>query len=190
MSFAKRPEVAPIHELQVMLRKIDPSHGLNVDGIFGKETESAVRSFQRENGLQDTGKADLETWEAIRKAYQLAKVLRDQAEPLLLTLQPNQTLEKGSNNLHMYLVQAMLLALSRLLSGAPGVRVNGRLDQDTEKAIKWLQKRWELEETGALDRNTWRHLNQQYRTTVGDGTGTFPYYQTQRKIELPKQTEL
>lgn len=190
MSFAKRPEVAPIHELQVMLRKVDPSAGVNVDGIFGKETEAALRSFQKTNQLAETGIADLETWEALRDAYDLAIVFQDQAEPLYLVLQPNQEIPKGSSNLHLYLIQGMLMALRRLISDIPRVYLTGRLDNDTEKAIKWLQKRWGIAETGAMDRNTWRHLSHQYRISVSDGTGSFPYRQTQRNLPPPEQTKL
>lgn len=42
--------------------------GAGADGIFGKETETSVRSFQRANGLAETGKADPTTLRALNQA--------------------------------------------------------------------------------------------------------------------------
>src|SRR5262245_16146394 len=35
---------------------------LTVDGIFGRQTEKAVRDFQVQSGLESTGKVDSRTW--------------------------------------------------------------------------------------------------------------------------------
>ena len=102
---------------------------------------------------------------------------RQAAEPLEIILQPHQVLEKGCQNSNVYLVQAMLRALDNYIPDMPVVDVNGRLDGKTEKAIKWLQACCDLPQSGEVDKNTWRFLAHEYRSMVGDGTGTFPVRQ-------------
>ena len=43
--------------------------------------------------------------------------------------------------------------------------------------FKWLQACCDLPQSGELDKNTWRFLAHEYRSMVGDGTGTFPVRQ-------------
>lgn len=174
MSFAKRPFPAPIHDLQMMLRVLQPEQGLGLDGISGQETQEAVRAFQKKRGLPQTGEADLETWEAMVRDYDREITLKGQAEPLLIVLQPYQVLERGSKNVHLYVVQAMLLALAQFYYELPQLTVNGVLDAPTSQALLWLQRSAELPETGELDKVTWQHLTRQYRQAVGDGTVTYP----------------
>ncbi|MBU6172771.1 MAG: serine hydrolase, partial [Planctomycetes bacterium] len=45
--------------------KLKPSPNLTVDGDFGSMTESAVKTFQTEAGLESTGKVDSATWAAL-----------------------------------------------------------------------------------------------------------------------------
>jgi len=47
--------------------KIDP-----IDGIFGVETQNAVREFQRAGGLDTTGRVDRRTWNRLAEEYDLA----------------------------------------------------------------------------------------------------------------------
>lgn len=174
MSFATRPEYAPIFDLQTMLRTLSPELGLGSDGIYGEQTKEAVRRFQQANGLTESGVTDAETWNAIVSAYERTEPLRAPAAPLRIVLQPYQVISPGEENLHMYLVQGMLLAMGRLYAGLPRVQVSGILDASTQKALRYLQSRSGLAETGALDKLTWRILAEQYRSAVGDGTGRFP----------------
>lgn len=183
MSFSGRPEYAPIHDLQTMLRTVVPEQGLSRDGIYGPETKAAVSAFQRQRGMPETGITDEKTWEALKESYKAQEVLRAPAEPLLLILQPGQVIRKDSENLHLYLVQGMLLALGRLDPELPLPNVNGRLDAQTAAALLWLQRLSGLEETGELDKNTWRHLAKQYRLMIGDGSGRYPVRRSQRAEE-------
>ena len=174
MSLGNQPDFAPVHNLQRMLRTALPDNALVIDGVFGKETENAVRRFQKAQKMEPNGVADENTWIALKKAYNHEKVLFEKAEPLQIVLQPYQVLNKGTNNSHMYLVQALLLALSLYLTQLPHLTDNGKLDAETEKSIRNLQKVADLPETGEVDKHTWCHLVHLYRSVVGDGTGAFP----------------
>ncbi len=166
-----------IQELQEMLRVLAPDDGPFENGVFGKQTQKAVERFQRERGLRVTGAVDAETWNALQRAYENEMIDRQAAEPLEIILQPHQVLEKGCQNSNLYLVQAMIRALDNYIPDMPVVDVNGRLDGKTEKAIKWLQACCGLPQSGSVDKNTWRFLAHEYRSMVGDGTGTFPVRQ-------------
>jgi peptidoglycan hydrolase-like protein with peptidoglycan-binding domain len=185
MRVAKQPERTPITDLQEMLRLINPDTPLSYDGLYGSETERDVRRFQRENGLTETGVVDGDTWEAIRKAYQRQLVLQGQAEPLRIVLQPNQVIGKNSDNLHIFLLQALLLAMKELYLEVPPVKVTGILDAPTERALIWFQERAGLEPSGELDKLTWKYLVHEYRQIIGDGTGSFPV----RIQQLPETPE-
>lgn len=190
MSFATTPESAPITDLQTMLRSLQPELGLGRDGIYGEETELAVRSFQRAQGLPETGVTDESTWAAIVGAYQQKEVLRAPAEALLIVLQPGQEIRKEEENLHVYLLQGMLYALGQLYLDFPLPALTGVLDAPTQEGLRRLQESAGLEQTGALDKNTWRHLALQYRSAIGDGTGTYPLRRSQRPLPKAEFSEV
>ncbi len=186
MRIGKQPEVTPITDLQEMLRTIYPDTFLSKDGIFGAETKQEVERFQSQYGLPTTGIADLATWEAIVREFELANVLLSEAEPLLIVLQPNQVLKRGSKNVHLYLLQGILTALSRYYDQMPIVDFSGVLDEPTADALSWFQRYSALPITGELDKQTWRHLAKHYRSVVGDGSGSFPIRIAQRPFPTPQ----
>ena len=58
---------------QIMLRELrvifDEIPDLAIDGIFGKDTEEAVKAFQRASLLDVTGRIDLETYNRLTRAF-------------------------------------------------------------------------------------------------------------------------
>ncbi len=174
-------EPMPIADLQQMLREIYRDMPLARDGHFGEDTRRAVLRFQRENGLPTTGVVDLKSWEAIRTAFRRAAQEQGRAAPLQIVLQPQQVLGPGSDNVHLLLIQAMLLALRQYYPDAPRLQSSGVLDAQTQSALLWFQRLAGLPENGAVDHRTWQYLAQQYRLTVGDGTGTYPVRIMQRE---------
>ena len=155
MSFVKLPEKSPIYDLQTMLRTVLPDRLLNPDGIYGNETKKAVSEFQKTHSLPITGEADLATWDRLHNEYQKELVNQAKAEPLQIVLQPNQVIKKEEENLHLYLIQAILIALGELYLELPKVRVTGKNDTQTQSAIRWLQNKAALRQTGEVDKTTW-----------------------------------
>lgn len=174
MRVAKQPESTPITDLQEMLRLIDPTLSLGYDGLYGKETAAAVEAFQKKEGLPPTGQTDSDTWESIRRAYKEQQILLGRAHPLFLVLQPNQVITRGSDNVHLYVMQGALTALGQFYEDLPPFAITGVLDEPTARAVIWFQDKAGLPQTGDLDRKTWAHLAHEYRQVVGDGTGSFP----------------
>lgn len=64
-----------VKELQTLLR--EQGFAVEVDGVFGRETEKAVKDFQAKHGLVTDGVVGAQTWEALAAG--------GQASPLLLS---------------------------------------------------------------------------------------------------------
>lgn len=156
----------PIRSLQTMLRIIaenDPSHPTVIpDGIYGPETVNAISTFQRLHGLPVTGITDQLTWEAVVAVYEPSLIEQDEAYSLNIVLNPAQVIRKGEKHPHLYLVQAMLLALSEIYESIGQPSVTGILDEATADAIASFQFLSGLPATGHLDKHTWKHLALQY----------------------------
>ena len=156
----------PIRSLQTMLRIIaenDNAHQTVIpDGIYGPETVSAVSVFQRLHGLPITGVTDFATWDTIVNVYEHALVEQDDANPLLVVLNPGQVIRKGERHPHLYLVQAMLTVLSEEYQSIMRPDATGILDEATADALSAFQELSGLPITGNLDKHTWKHLSLQY----------------------------
>ena len=152
----------PIRSLQTMLRvlaeKDDYYETLIPDGIYGKATMSAVARFQQRHGLDVTGIADQDTWDAIVAEYEPALIYVDEAQSVDIILNPGQILRRGERNANLYLVQAILMALSDVYSSIPNPSMNGILDDATADSVSSFQMLSGLPMTGQLDKHTWKHL--------------------------------
>lgn len=167
----------PVESLQTMLRLISFSDPrilpLIPDGYYGSNTYASVRSFQEVSGLPVTGAADLQTWQIIADTY--ARISTETGAPVVLPFWQNgQQIEPGSQNAHLYLVQAMLLALSGIYPTLKAPGISGILDSETQSGIQQIQRAAALPETGSLDTLTWRALSALYRIAIGDGTKNSP----------------
>ena len=156
----------PIRSLQQMLRVIgendDRLPSVVPDGIYGNDTVRAVSAFQRRVGLPVTGIADQETWEAIVARYEPALIEQGEAEPLRIILDPGQVIRRGEENPNLYIVQAILLVLSKLYAGITPPGMSGVLDLATADSISSFQQMNLIPVTGELDKRTWKHLALHY----------------------------
>lgn len=155
-----------VRSLQTMLRIIAESDDLQPsvipDGIYGPQTVTAVSTFQRRYGLPATGVTDQQTWDQIVAVYEPALVAVGPVEPLEIILEPRQIIRLGEANPNIYLVQAMLIALSDMYSSITAPAVTGVLDVPTANALTEFQILTLLPATGELDRQTWKNLALHY----------------------------
>ena len=156
----------PIRSLQTMLRVIaeDTRQIPTVvpDGIYGPDTVAAVTEFQRLAELPITGIVDQLTWERISDQYDRSSVLVGKAAPVEIVMNPNQIFQLGDTGPYIYLLQSMLIWLSRDHNTIPAPEHNGTFDKGTENAVTAFQKLAGLQPTGQLDKITWKHLVRQY----------------------------
>lgn len=160
-----------VRNLQKYLRQLAYFHPeiplVPIDGIYGSETQYAVREFQKEYDLPVTGVVDSKTWDAIYDEYQ--KSVRLHAKPLPLDLFPHTqasyTLKPGDTG---YLVEAVQFVLDELSLYYPYIEFiqrTGVFDEETQHAIQVFQRHEGLPQTGAVDLETWNALTRMYNET-------------------------
>ncbi len=156
----------PVRSLQTMLRVIaEDDHSLPTvipDGIYGPSTMSSVSAFQRKYGLPITGITDQLTWDTIAAVYEPALIRTGKAQPIEVLLDAGEILRIGDSNPYIYLAQAMLAQLSVNHPTITAPDLSGVIDTVTAESIIQFQKLSGLQETGEIDRITWKHLVLQF----------------------------
>lgn len=108
---------------------------VNIDGIYGSATESAVRSFQRFAGLSETGIVDERTWDALSDTYlgilesYPPQFLADEYAPY-----PGTPLTLGSTGEAVRVIQDRLRFISEIYENIPKIEVTGTFDEQTQRA--------------------------------------------------------
>jgi peptidoglycan hydrolase-like protein with peptidoglycan-binding domain len=120
------------------------------DGIFGVNTEEAVRRFQRDHTLGSDGMVGPETWEALRAAGLDTAALPPPGPP---EPSPRPFLRMGSRGPHVEAVQRHLAELSHLRGPADAI-----FGSETEEAVRGYQADRELGEDGIVGPATWEAL--------------------------------
>ena len=138
--------------------------------LDGEQTAAAVSQFQRVSGLPVTAVTDHETWNRIVDAFTRQSPSVLPAAPLSIVWQPKQVIRPGEKNSHLYLIQSMLLAVSKIYPAMPAAQVTGEHDAASVAATNWLQERSGLPTGGVIDQTTWLYLGKLYRISIGDGT--------------------
>lgn len=166
MQISNQQKKEDIREAQIYLRVIaegDPDIPMTVpDGIYGKETEDAVRAFQKKYGLTVTGKIDAATWELLYKEYLKTAQNFAPLQPITPLTRNNIPLSEGDAGYLIYIVQAMINTVAQFYDNIEGSAVNGVYDSSTSEAVKQLQQVIGTKQTGIIDAATWNSLAKLY----------------------------
>ena len=156
----------PIRSLQTMLRVISEDDrrypAVIPDGVYGPSTMNAVSAFQRQNGIPVTGIVNQQTWDLIVQKYEPALIRVDKAAPIEIIMDPGQIFKLGDSSPYIYLLQSMLTQLSNDHPSISTPYHSGVLDSSTSSSLASFQKLAALDETGELDKITWKHLVNQF----------------------------
>ncbi|HMN75106.1 MAG TPA: L,D-transpeptidase family protein [Burkholderiaceae bacterium] len=141
---AQAPQV---RELQIRLRHAKYLAAYDANDRFGMQTRAAVANFQRDNGLQPSGRVDRPTWDAL-----LAKSL------------PPTAAELDNTDVGPWFTgpeqRAYMMELQHRL-GQIGVykgELGGELDAPTRQAIGAYRARLGLPASDVMDERTWSNL--------------------------------
>ncbi|MBQ7565961.1 MAG: peptidoglycan-binding protein [Oscillospiraceae bacterium] len=151
--------------MQLVLNRIRQNYPsipqIEPDGVFGPQTEQAVRTFQRVFGLTADGIVGRATWYQIVRIYvavkQLAELQSEGLQYYLLSWAP-QTLHEGDEGVQVAHLQYMLDVVSHFAPEVPHVAVRGKYDESTAKAVSAFQHFAGLPESGEADEATWNCL--------------------------------
>ena len=162
-----------IRNIQTYLRHLsfhsDEINDVPIDGIWDSETSRAVAAFQKQQGLPVTGTVDRDTWDVLKKEYDLS-VARN-SPPVALALFPrypeNFVIRSGDTGYLVDTVQFLIDQLERLYGFTPAR--SGVFDKETVEAVRDFQKRNNISVTGDVDRETWDAMAIQHNLLLGYG---------------------
>ncbi len=173
--------------------KINP-----VDGIFGPQTESAVRQFQQIFSLTQDGIVGKATWYQINRIYvavlRLAELQSMGQQQFFIGSYPND-LSFGDTGDYVNRLQFMLNVLSDFIPSIPPVTESGTFDIATRDAVRAFQQYAGLPITGAVEAQTWDAIYEQFsavESEVFDQSVLFPknadFAETSRMEQFPGQS--
>lgn len=179
--------------LQIQLNRIAQNYPAipkiqNVNGIFGLDTESAVRKFQEIFNLPQTGDVDKATWYRIKQYYTGVKRLSELAgEGITLeeaTVPFSTQISSGDSGVPVRTLQYYLSIIAYFNQNLQPVPLNGFFDSATVDAVERFQEFYGLPVTGIVNTATWNVISDIYRETVnslpsgyqGDNAKLYPGY--------------
>lgn len=137
-----------------------------VDGIFGAQTEAAVRRFQEVFNLDPDGIVGKATWYAIVRIYTAVtslSELRSQGQRYYTINWINTNpLRQGDTGIKVEHLQYMLSVLASYIPEIPPLTVDGIFGPATENAVLAAQRRFGLPQTGVVNSETWDEIYDQF----------------------------
>ena len=157
--------------VQVMLNRISQSYPAipkisQVDGIFGAQTEAAVRKFQEVFDLAVDGIIGRATWYALVRYYiavtRMAE-LRSQGQRFYANSWANSDpIEQGDRGIKVEHLQYMLSVLAAYIPEIPPLSIDGIFGPNTRNAVLAAQRRFGLPQTGIVNYETWDEIYDQF----------------------------
>ncbi len=120
------------------------------NGVFGPQTETAVRQAQAWLGLRADGIAGPATWAALNERLQ---VLQQEQKALAALPTLNETVRQGDRGEQVSMIQERLIALNFLQGSVDGVFGPG-----TRQAVQSFQRSAGLTPDGVMGQKTWEAL--------------------------------
>ena len=156
-----------IHENYPGIPVISP-----VSNVFDRNTEDAVREFQRVFNLDADGIVGKATWYKIKEIWTGVKQLSELAsEGLTLTeVQPvfPEVLRFGDKGVAVSSIQYYLAFLGYFLPELPHIAITGTFDEATRDAVFTFQRIYGLPVDGVVGRDTWNKLLNVYDQLLRD----------------------
>jgi len=140
----------------------------NENGVFGPETQAAVREFQRINGLRVDGVIGPATWNRITQIWvgvtRLADLNSEGVRIGISNTPPTSTLRNGSTGNDVRQLQWLLNYIGEYYPVVPNdLTVDGRFGARTENSVREFQRNFGLVADGVVGRNTWNRLYEVFR---------------------------
>ncbi len=152
---------------QVMLNRIGRNYPAiprisSVDGIFGPQTENAVRTFQRIFGLTEDGIIGKATWYRLVRLYvgvnSLAELESEGQTFYAVSWQDPGQLQEGARGQTVRQLQFMLRVLSEYVDAIPSIQEDGIFGPRTQEAVIAFQRFSGLTPDGIVGPATWKAL--------------------------------
>ena len=160
-----------VRTVQIRLNRISNNYPsipkiVLTDGIFGNDTEAAVRRFQEIFGLTVDGVVGRATWYTIQNIYLGVKRLTDlNAEGIQLeevTQQFPTVLREGDTGNAVLNLQYYISYLAMYYNTIPAVAIDGIYGPATTSAVRAVQNTFGLPVDGIVGEDTWNAMYNAY----------------------------
>lgn len=154
-------------QAQLMLNRISQNYPAilripTADGIYGPQTESAVRSFQRIFNLTPDGIIGKSTWYQLVRLYVGVTDLTELESQGIVFYASNwqspNNLQQGSRGQKVRQLQYMLRVLAEYAPSIPSIAVDGIFGSRTQQAVIAFQRFAGLAQDGIVGPATWNAL--------------------------------
>lgn len=151
-----------------------------IDGIFGDETESAVKDFQNTFGLTVDGLVGIETWNTLYSTYLgfISTIPLKYTEGVTVPF-PGVILRIGSESDEVRLLQEYLNYIAGFYPSIPAVNPTGYFGQMTQNSVIAFQREFGYPPTGTVNAPVWNGITEVYSALfIGNrlNEGQFPGY--------------
>ena len=137
---------------------------VDIDGIMGPATRTAIMEFQETIGLPVTGILDDETWLAMYNSIvSILNTIPPSAIALPTLIYPNIVYSLGSEGPGVYIIQQYLSYISTILTDIPAVTPDGAFGENTRNSVIAFQNYFGLTPDGIVGQNTWNKIVEIYR---------------------------
>lgn len=137
-----------------------------VDGIFGPQTQAAVRRFQQIFNLTPDGIVGKATWYALVRIYvgvtRLSELRSEGQRYYNISWNYGGVLQPGSAGTYVRQLQYMLQVLASFIPAIPAVETDGLYGPATANAVRAAQRYFGLPQTGTVDEGTWLRIHSEF----------------------------
>ena len=164
-----------VKSLQIYLNRISGNYPAipkiaATDGVFGSDTEEAVRKFQEIFGLEVTGIVSRATWYKITYIYTSVKRIAElDSEGVRfeeIAQQFTEDLRIGMQSIEVSMLQYYLAVIGAYYEAVTPVDITGYFGEMTENSVKSFQRVFGLPQTGEVDREKRNDLYRAYQGIV------------------------
>ena len=144
-----------------------------IDGIFGQDTEEAVRTFQRQFNLTSDGVVGKSTWYkinyiyiAVRKLAELTSIGRIENEKT--GEYPGTILRYGDRNVFVQQLQYYLSVIATYNNAISNINtIDSFFGNQTVNAVRSFQRTYGLTVDGIVGERTWNRIYEVYSSIQG-----------------------
>lgn len=135
--------------------------------IYNMKTLENVKAFQKKYGLLVTGIVNNSTWVKIRDVYKNYVIkIPNRCVESINEFFSGRYLSRGMTGGDVLNLQKFLYLICSYTHEIPGVIVSGEFDYLTERSIKELQGKFNLNVTGVVDAITWYNIVQYEKNII------------------------
>lgn len=142
---------------------------VQIDGIYGPQTEQAVLAFQQMYGLPQNGVVDETTWNDMFDTFMGIIATSEEASAQIRFVVrpfPGETLTVGSRGADVRYIQQVINFLFLSDMQISPVSADGIYGQETANSVKEIQAQLGLPQTGEVDEATWNGIMDEYERAL------------------------